>query len=394
MTYEDLILLLTTFYHESHVPLFLLDQHFQILKQSEAFVPLPCDFFVDMNLVKESKYFIQIKFLKNELYVQFFLDSNQSPAVYLIAGPYLTYWKKHDSNLNDLFFFHHHTFQEPQKILKQLPRLDERMFPQICLLYGLLYHRLFTMEDLRRHLKQPHKIKYDDTLERVIHEKRTDTTKEYTYQDELLLIHHIQQGDSLSARAQAIKIASGRIGKMSEDQTRQNKYAIISSIAIITRNVIQTGVRIELAYALSDVYISKVDEEYDSRKLYDLYLNAVWDFCELVKKYRYQGFPLWIRQCMEYINDHIYESIHLEELAELVHMAPAYVSVQFKKICGSSLKTYINQQKVKEAQFLLKTTQQSIQEIAFSLNFSTPSHFAKVFQEYSGELPHQYRIHH
>lgn len=393
MQYEDLILLLETFYETSHVPLFLTDESFYIIHQSTKFVSLPKDFFLNLPLSKNDRNHFKICFLKNEVYLEFILDPKQSTAAYLIVGPFLTYWKKRDANLNELYFFHDHAFQEPQKLLKQLPRLDDHLFPYIQLIYGLLYHRLFTREELHSYLRKPHTIRYRDMLEEIIHEKRSDSSKEYTYQDELRLIKAIQNGDSLAARTQATILSSGRIGKMSEDQTRKSKYAIIASIAVITRAVIQVDVSVELAYALSDVYISKVDEEYDSRALFELYLSAVWDFCDLVKKYRYTGFPAWIRQAMEYIHNHIYDLIHLEEIANEVHMAPAYVSVQFKKITGVSLKHYINQAKVEEAQFLLKTTKQSIQEISFALNFSTPSHFAKVFQTHCGDLPNHYRTH-
>lgn len=92
-----------------------------------------------------------------------------------------------------------------------------------------------------------------------------------------------------------------------------------------------------------------------------------------------------------YISQHLYDVIRLEDFANLVHMAPAYISVQFKKITGQSLTSYINRQRVEEAKYLLTTTDQSIQDIAYALNFSTQSYFAKVFQEYHGKLPSSYR---
>lgn len=391
MTQEDLRLLLDTFYTESHVPLYLLDEHDIIQEQSSSFIKVSKDFFQFIELKKDNDVHFHIRFLKNELYLHFLLQEEHSPYHSLCAGPYLVYMNRHDMDLRDLTFFSYQRLVEPQKIIKTLPRLDQSFFGHIQLLYGLLFHTKFTKEQFHQYLYKPHNIKYSDILEQLLHENREDTSKSFSYQDELSLLHSIKQGDSLNARLYAIKLTSGRIGRMSEDQTRKSKYALISSIAIITRAVIEMDVNIELAYGLSDVYISKVDEEYDNRNLLDLYLNVVWDFCELVRHHRYASYPNWIRSCMIYISQHLYDVIRLEDFANLVHMAPAYISVQFKKITGQSLTSYINRQRVEEAKYLLTTTDQSIQDIAYALNFSTQSYFAKVFQEYHGKLPSSYR---
>lgn len=394
MTKEDLCLLLDIFYTQSHVPLYLLDEAGAIKAQSTDFITVDKTFFQSIMFKENNEYHFRISFLKNEIYLIYYLEEEHQPYTYLCAGPYLVYTKRRDMNLRELVFFANQAISEPQQVLKKLPRLDQTFFGQLQLIYGLLFHKKLTNEDFHQYLRKPHELKYSDTLKHLLHENREDATKTYTYQDELSLLHSIKQGDSLSARMYAIKLSSGRIGKMSEDQTRKTKYAIISSIAVITRAVIEVDVNIELAYALSDVYIRKVDEEYDNRKLMDLYLNVVWDFCELVRHHRYAIYPTWIRSMMVYISQHLYEEIRLDDLAELVHMAPAYVSVQFKKITKESLASYINKARIEEAKYLLETTDQSIQDIAYALTFSTQSYFAKVFQQVCGVLPSSYRTQH
>lgn len=277
--------------------------------------------------------------------------------------------------------------------MKVLPRLDAHLFSYFQLLYGLFYQELLTNEEFQACLNQPQEFKFGKQVFEILYDQREDDQHTYTYQEEILMMHAIRKGDSTTARIYASQLAGGRIGKMSADRLRKSKYAIISSIALITRAVIEEGVAIENAYAMNDVYITRVDEEHDAKRLVIIFFDAIIDFCGLVKLSQYHNYPIWIRTCMEYIDQHLHSDLTLATLGEVVHMAPAYISVQFKKIVGKSIKQYINAQKIKEAKFLLSTTDRSIQDIALTLNYGTQAYFTKIFKEITGTLPNQYRNH-
>lgn len=52
---------------------------------------------------------------------------------------------------------------------------------------------------------------------------------------------------------------------------------------------------------------------------------------------------------------------------------------------------YIRQERIKQAQELIRDTQDSIEDIAHILGFASASHFAKVFKAQCGLTPSQYR---
>ncbi|MEG0453712.1 MAG: AraC family transcriptional regulator, partial [Coprobacillus sp.] len=164
-----------------------------------------------------------------------------------------------------------------------------------------------------------------------------------------------------------------------------------AAITIFTRAVIETGVPVSKAYFTSDIYINKVDACSSHQKLYDILNDAIVDYTRLVKRYRDLQNPHWVKACKDYISKNLHQKISLNDLAEVVSMNPQYLSVQFKKITGISIKEYINKHKIQEAQFLLKNSNYTLSEISMILNFATPSHMSKTFKEIIGKTPLEYK---
>lgn len=63
----------------------------------------------------------------------------------------------------------------------------------------------------------------------------------------------------------------------------------------------------------------------------------------------------------------------------------------FKELTGSTIIQYQNKKKAEYAAQLLRSTEYSITEIGMQLNFSSPSHFTKMFQAHHGITPKKYK---
>ncbi len=92
-----------------------------------------------------------------------------------------------------------------------------------------------------------------------------------------------------------------------------------------------------------------------------------------------------------YIDCHITENIKLATVAEMSHMSVDHAIRVFKKKYGMTPHQYIIDSKMRIAKVMLKATDNSIAEIAASLDFSDPHNFSSQFQKHVGVRPTVFR---
>jgi len=98
-----------------------------------------------------------------------------------------------------------------------------------------------------------------------------------------------------------------------------------------------------------------------------------------------------INRIHEYLMKNYREDISLEEVAGLVHMAPASVCRFFKSSTGMTVFEYLNKIKIDYSCRLLLNTDLNIVDISIDCGFNNLSHFNKQFRKFIGKSPSQYR---
>lgn len=89
---------------------------------------------------------------------------------------------------------------------------------------------------------------------------------------------------------------------------------------------------------------------------------------------------------------HHFTERRVEYYADALFLSPKYFSSAVKKASGRTAGEWIDVYVVQEAKSLLKYSDLSIQEIAYHLNFATPSFFGKYFKQHTGMSPGEYRV--
>jgi AraC family transcriptional regulator len=93
----------------------------------------------------------------------------------------------------------------------------------------------------------------------------------------------------------------------------------------------------------------------------------------------------------EYINEHLTQSIQLQDLATYLGISQFHFSRLFKQSTGISPHQYIMQQRIELAKHLLRKTDRSIADIALDCGFNSQSHLGKYFRQLTGMTPREYR---
>lgn len=97
-----------------------------------------------------------------------------------------------------------------------------------------------------------------------------------------------------------------------------------------------------------------------------------------------------IEQILEQINENLADDLDLVALATSVQLSLSRFMHLFKTEIGMPPMEYILQKKVEKAKEWIEIGK-PIKEIAYDLSFSSPSYFSRVFKQYSGISPSQYK---
>jgi len=98
-----------------------------------------------------------------------------------------------------------------------------------------------------------------------------------------------------------------------------------------------------------------------------------------------------VKNIHEFLMHNYREEINLEEIAGIIHMAPASACRFFKSSTGLTIFEYLNKIKIDYACKLLLNTDLNIVHISYDCGFNNLSHFNKQFRKFLGKTPSQFR---
>lgn len=100
--------------------------------------------------------------------------------------------------------------------------------------------------------------------------------------------------------------------------------------------------------------------------------------------------PDLINNTMIYIKDHLTETISLEQLSEKFYLSGTYISRQFKKHTGLSIRSYILDQRIALAKMLLSDGK-NVSEACYMSGFYDYANFIRSFTKLVGISPGKYK---
>lgn len=98
-----------------------------------------------------------------------------------------------------------------------------------------------------------------------------------------------------------------------------------------------------------------------------------------------------IRVAQDYIDNHFYEKITLNDVSGIAGFNPSYFSVIFKKETGKSFIDYLTDTRIEYAKKLLIETDSDIFDVAENAGYSDIKYFSLLFKKYTGLSPADFR---
>lgn len=187
------------------------------------------------------------------------------------------------------------------------------------------------------------------------------------------------------------KIQKIYLPKLAKDNHVNIKFKCVALITLLTRISINEGAPRLSAYTLSDTLIQSLECISTPKGFINFIHDGTLAFMDLIHTFPYRNKSIMVREILLYIDNNLYNKIHLQDIAEAVGAHQTSVSATFKKEMKETVHTYINRKKVLESKHLLILTNKSYSDIATSLNFSTQSHYIHIFKKFEKMTPSEYR---
>jgi AraC family transcriptional regulator len=181
-------------------------------------------------------------------------------------------------------------------------------------------------------------------------------------------------------------------GQLSKNSLQNIRYHFVVSVALITRLCVEKGLERELAYTLSDLYISKMDRLTTAQHILSLHNEMLLDFTgKMADLPKQKIYSMPVIQAIEYIDKNRNKRITVHKIATALAINRSYLSSLFHQETGTCLNHFIRAEKIKAAANMLRFSDYSYAAISEYFGFSSQSHFIQCFRKEMGITPREYR---
>ena len=97
------------------------------------------------------------------------------------------------------------------------------------------------------------------------------------------------------------------------------------------------------------------------------------------------------KKALEYLYDNYKMKLSLKEVAEYCYISSWHLSKLLNQYTGRGFFEIVNKIRVDEAKKLLRTTAYKVQDVADMVGFVDVAHFSRIFKNYEGIAPSEYR---
>lgn len=206
------------------------------------------------------------------------------------------------------------------------------------------------------------------------------------------LLSFVEEGRADAAMLAKIRDSMNCANYTDGDLLQDAKYDIVILAALFARAAVKGGLPVRIARTKELQYIRMVHQCKLRTEVKDVNQRMLADFIGSVRACREApGVSESVQLVCDYVKRHVNRKIDLEEIASSLGYTKYYLTKKFAAEMGMKFFAYVNQERIKAAKALLRDTGNSVQDIAASLQYETPSYFNVNFKRETGMSPAAYR---
>lgn len=211
----------------------------------------------------------------------------------------------------------------------------------------------------------------------------------YAYENELMEV--VSRGLTQRAEVMMANISNMNFRQRMADPLRNMKNYCIICNTLLRKAAEQGGVHPLYLDRMSGQYAASIENAASLNAGHSLIGDMVRSYCRLVRSHAVHRYSAIVQKTLTYIEANLSGDLSLRAIAGMHRVTPGYLSTLFHKETGRTLTDHINEERMKAALYLLKTTRMQIQSIAQRCGFNDPNYFSKLFRRCYGITPAQFR---
>jgi Response regulator containing CheY-like receiver domain and AraC-type DNA-binding domain len=119
--------------------------------------------------------------------------------------------------------------------------------------------------------------------------------------------------------------------------------------------------------------------------------KLVRDVCRTIRQERSASNTPLIEKVKQHVSQDLADGVSLQSAADRFGMNASYFSRWFKFETGQNFVAFLKERRIEKAKSLLAQSPHSLQEISVRIGYADIKHFSRVFKEYTGYSPSEYR---
>ena len=129
-------------------------------------------------------------------------------------------------------------------------------------------------------------------------------------------------------------------------------------------------------------------------KAMELMTQSLWRACQKIQGEETAGLRAVdierVTNAKKFMDVNFRKDIKLLDLAQYVGLPHTKLNLYFRQLYGTTVFGYLRELRISEARSLLSDGKVNVTEAAYSVGYSSLSHFAKVFKKHCGQAPGDY----